>query len=108
MYLLGRKGFTDFSSAAAPVTIGAAPDVPPNAAVPVKLPDMADTDAPGAPISGLTMLSSKRGPREDVDASEPTSDNTPVGENRTEALPARSTLPSTRLIMNAGMLASPP
>src|SRR3954468_22080069 len=43
-------------SAAEPVTIGAAPDVPPNAAVPVKLPDMADTDAPGAPISGLTQF----------------------------------------------------
>ncbi len=61
------------------MTIGAAPDVPPNAAVPVKLPDIADTDAPGAPISGLTMLSSKRGPREEVEASDPASDNTPFG-----------------------------
>src|ERR1041384_741522 len=95
-----RNGRADFSSAAAPVTIGAAPEVPPNAAVPLKLPDMADTDAPGAPISGLTMLSSKRGPREDVDASEPASDNVPEGENRTTALPARRTLASALLIMN--------
>src|SRR4051812_32567219 len=96
------------SNAAEPVTMGAAPEVPPNAAVPVKLPDIAETDAPGAPISGLTMLSSKRGPREDVEAIEPASDNVPVGENRTTAAPVRSTAASELLIMNAGMPASPP
>src|SRR6476659_9740757 len=106
MYFDGRNGFICFTSAAAPVTIGAAPDVPPNAAVPVKLPDMADTDAPGAPISGLTMLSSKRGPRDEVEASVPASESTLVGENRMTAFPLRRMLPSTWLIMNAGMPAS--
>jgi hypothetical protein len=51
----------------------------------VKLPDIAETDAPGAPISGFTMLSSKRGPREDVEASDPASDAMLAGSKRTEA-----------------------
>ena len=49
----------------------------------MKLPDVAEIDAPGAPISGLTMLSSKRGPREEVEASEPASETLPLGEKRT-------------------------
>ena len=81
------------------MTIGAAPEVPPNAAVPVKLPDMADTDAPGAPISGLTMLSSKRGPREEVEASDPASDTLPLGEKRTTAVLVRRMFASAWLIM---------
>ena len=85
--------------AAAPVTIGAAPDVPPKAAVPVKLPDIADTEAPGAPISGLTMLSSKRGPRDDVDAIEPVSGALFAGSKRTAPVPVRSRFASAWLIM---------
>ena len=49
-------------------TIGAAPEVPPKATVPVKLPDIAETEAPGAAISCLTLLTSKRGPRETLRA----------------------------------------
>src|SRR5262245_14309561 len=81
--------------AAEPVTIGAAPEVPPNAEVAVKPPDLADTDAPGAPISGLTRLSSKRGPREDVEASEPASGN----EDMRMVAPPRIAFASARVIM---------
>ena len=94
-----RNGRAALRIAAAPETIGAAPEVPPNAAVPVKLPDIADTDAPGAPISGFTMLSSKRGPREDVEASDPASDAMLAGSKRTEAVPVRSMFASAWLIM---------
>ena len=48
-----RAGKACTSSAAAPDTMGAAPEVPPNASVPVPVPTSAETDAPGAPISGL-------------------------------------------------------
>ena len=94
-----RNGRADFRMAAAPVTIGAAPEVPPKADVPVKLPESAEIDAPGAPISGLTMLSSKRGPREEVDASEPASDAWFVGSKRTDAVPVRNRFASAWLIM---------
>src|SRR5688572_16859509 len=93
--------------AAAPATIGAAPEVPPKAEVAVKPPESAEIEAPGAAISGLTMLSSKRGPREDVDASEPASGSWLVGEKRTAAFPGRSTFASTWLIMNAGIEGTP-
>ena len=79
--------------------IGVAPEVPPNAPVPVKLPAIADTEAPGAPISGLTMLSSKRGPREEVEASEPASDTRLAVEKRTTPAPVRSRFASAWLIM---------
>src|SRR5688500_3189336 len=95
---IDSSGHAALRTAAAPVTIGAAPDVPPNAAAPVKLPDIADTDAPGAPISGFTMLSSKRGPRDDVDASEPATETVPVSEKRTVA-PPRIAFASARLTM---------
>ena len=85
--------------AAAPVTIGAAPEVPPKAEVPVKLPESAEIDAPGAPISGLTMLSSKRGPREEVEASEPATKPGSWGSKRTDAVPVRSGAASAWLIM---------
>ena len=42
-------------SAAAPATIGVAPEVPLNAVSPVPVPASADTEAPGAPISGLML-----------------------------------------------------
>ena len=41
--------------AAEPVTIGAAPEVPPKAPSPVPVPLIAETEAPGAPISGLIV-----------------------------------------------------
>ncbi len=44
------------SSAAEPATIGVAPDVPPKAVSPVPVPASAESDAPGAPISGLIDL----------------------------------------------------
>ena len=95
-----RNGRADFRMAAAPVTIGAAPEVPPKADVPVKLPESAEIDAPGAPISGLTMLSSKRGPREEVEASEPASGRlVQSGSKRTDAVPVRSRFASAWLIM---------
>ena len=47
------------------MTIGVAPDVPPNASVPVPEPAIAETDAPGAPISGLIEFVGDDGPRED-------------------------------------------
>ena len=43
-------------SAAEPEIIGVAPDVPPKDVCPVPVPASADTDAPGAPISGLMLL----------------------------------------------------
>ncbi len=60
-----RVGYFALTRAAAPATIGVAPDVPPNASVPVPEPAMAETDAPGAPISGLIEFVGDDGPRED-------------------------------------------
>src|SRR5687767_14596372 len=74
-----RFGNACSSSAAAPETIGAAPDVPPNAVSTSPVPACADTDAPGAPISGL-MVCRTEGPREDVLAMLPTSGIPAVGE----------------------------
>ena len=36
--------------------MGAAPEVPPKASSPVPVPAIAETDAPGAPMSGLIAL----------------------------------------------------
>src|SRR5262245_29704981 len=98
------SGRAPLRMAADPVTIGAAPDVPPKADVAVKPPERAETDAPGAPISGLTMLSSKRGPREDVDASEPASGN----ELMRIVAPPRIAFASASVIMYAGIVCTPP
>jgi hypothetical protein len=49
-------GFACSRSATEPATIGAAPDVPPNAVSPSPVPTCAETDAPGAPMSGLIAL----------------------------------------------------
>ena len=46
------------TSAAEPETIGAAPEVPPKGPSPVPVPASAETDAPGAPISGLSAACS--------------------------------------------------
>ncbi len=51
-----RFGYFWSSSATEPATIGAAPEVPPKAVVPVPVPTSAETDAPGAPMSGLIAL----------------------------------------------------
>jgi hypothetical protein len=74
-----RFGNACSSCAAAPETIGAAPEVPPKAVSPVPVPTCADTDAPGAPISGLIVFSAD-GPREDVLAMLPTSGMPLAGE----------------------------
>ena len=68
-----RVGYLDLRSAAAPVTIGVAPDVPPKASVPVPDPAIAETDAPGAPISGLIWFAGEDGPRADEPTTLPTS-----------------------------------
>src|SRR6266581_2917689 len=60
-----RFGCASNISAAEPAIIGVAPEVPPNAVVPVPVPASADTDAPGAPMSGLIALSLTLGPRAD-------------------------------------------
>ena len=72
-------------SAAEPVTIGAAPDVPPKGAVPVPLPATAETEAPGAPISGLMRLVRLPGPREDEPTMCPTSGIPLAGSKVTRA-----------------------
>ena len=54
----GRK-----SSAAEPVTIGAAPEVPPKAVSAVPVPASVETEAPGAPMSGLIATKLWLGPR---------------------------------------------
>ena len=90
------------SSAAEPVTIGAAPDVPPNGPVPVPVPAMADTEAPGAPISGLIRcVSSCCGPREELPTIEPASGRPLAGSKRTTVFgkPERSRLATTWLTM---------
>src|SRR5262249_47767291 len=51
-----RFGYASSISAAAPDTIGADPDVPLNASSPVPVPTTAETEAPGAEISGLIWL----------------------------------------------------
>jgi hypothetical protein len=72
------------SKAAEPVTIGAAPEVPPKGPSPVPVPAMADTDAPGAPISGLIrVVSSCCGPREELPTTVPTSGTPTAGSKRT-------------------------
>ena len=52
--------------AAEPATIGDAPDVPPNPRVPSPVPELAESEAPGAPSSGLIRLSSICGPRDEL------------------------------------------
>ncbi len=61
-----RDGKACMSRASDPVTIGVAPEVPPNAAMPVPEPATADTEAPGAPTSGLMSLYGEDGPRDEV------------------------------------------
>ncbi len=61
-----RLGNASINSAAAPDTIGAAPDVPPKAVSPSPVPASADSDAPGAPISGLMCCVLYAGPREEL------------------------------------------
>ncbi len=62
-----RFGCASSSNAAEPAIIGVAPEVPPNAVVPVPVPASADTDAPGAPMSGLIALSLTLGPRAELE-----------------------------------------
>ncbi len=52
--------------AAAPEIIGAAPDVPPKAVLPLPVPTSAETLAPGAEMSGLIAPSAIRGPQEEL------------------------------------------
>ena len=73
-----RFGYTPRSSATTPDTIGAAPDVPPNASVPSPVATSADTDAPGAPMSGLIALKLYDGPRDDEPATPPISAIAPL------------------------------
>ena len=65
------------------MTIGVAPDVPPNASVPVPEPAMAETDAPGAPISGLIWFVGEDGPRADEPTMLPTSGTLTASETLT-------------------------
>src|SRR5207302_9175965 len=48
-----NEGWAESSSAADPAIIGVAPEVPPKADCWLPVPETADTDAPGAPMSGL-------------------------------------------------------
>jgi hypothetical protein len=52
-----RSGYAPLRIAAEPEIIGVAPEVPPKALVPLPLPALAETAAPGAPMSGLMLLS---------------------------------------------------
>src|SRR2546426_2457235 len=61
----GRFGCASRIKAAEPAIIGVAPEVPPNAVVLVPVPASAETDAPGAPMSGLIAFSLTLGPRAD-------------------------------------------
>ena len=71
-------------SAAEPVTIGVAPEVPPNGPVPVPDPAMAETEAPGAPISGLIRsVFSCCGPRDEEPTIVPFSWTPTLGSNFT-------------------------
>ncbi len=69
-----RLGFAFSTSAAEPAIIGVAPEVPPKAVAPVPVPASADTEAPGAPMSGLMELELTLGPRADVVAMLPASE----------------------------------
>ena len=60
-----RPGLWSKSSAAEPVTIGAAPEVPPKAVSAVPVPASVETEAPGAPMSGLIATKLWLGPRAD-------------------------------------------
>ena len=64
--------------------MGAAPDVPPNGPSPVPVPAIADTDAPGAPISGLiSVVSSCCGPRDELPTIDPANGTPTLGSNLT-------------------------
>jgi hypothetical protein len=60
-----REGYSCTSKAADPAIMGEAPDVPEKASSPVPVPAIADTDAPGAPMSGLIELRLWLGPLDD-------------------------------------------
>src|SRR5262249_49938531 len=83
-------------------TMGAAPEVPPNGATPVPLPATADTDAPGAPISGLIRLRRLLGPRDDEPVTCPTRAMPLAGSNVTWAPAALSFMLVDWLAMYAG------
>ena len=51
-----RSGLACTIKAAHPETMGVAPEVPPKAVSPLPVPTSAETDAPGAPMSGLIAL----------------------------------------------------
>src|SRR3712207_2398620 len=67
------------TSRAEPATIGAAPEVPLNAEVPVAVPTSAETEPPGAPISGLIMPEAIAGPRDEDPTIVPTSEIVALG-----------------------------
>jgi len=72
------------TKAAEPEIIGAAPDVPPNGPSPVPVPAMAETEAPGAPISGLIrVVFSCCGPREELPTIVPAKGIPTLGSKRT-------------------------
>src|SRR5919108_27102 len=94
-----RLGKASRSSAAEPLTMGAAPDVPPNGVVPVPVPASAEIEAPGAPISGLTMFVSMAGPRDDEPTMVPINGRPCAGSNRTVTAPAARALLSASEVL---------
>ena len=79
-----------------------APDVPPKAVVPVPVPTSAETEAPGAPISGLRRFVFIDGPRDDELTIEPMSGTPSAGSIlivTPAARPDRIVLASAWLIM---------
>ena len=96
------------SRAAEPVTMGAAPEVPPNGVVSVPVPNSAEVEPPGAPISGLMRLSWLRGPREDVPTMVSSRDNPTLGSMVTLAPATFRRAPSALVMEKAGVVTVPP
>src|SRR6476469_9142265 len=100
-----RLGHAPWSRAAAPDTIGAAPAAPPNGSRPVPVPATAETEAPGAPMSGLSRLVRLDGPRDDEPTMWPTSAIPAAGSKVTRVVGAFMAVDVAWLTMKPGIAA---
>src|SRR5579871_1589740 len=60
-----QVGYFSLTSSAEPAITGVAPEVPPKTVWPLPVPASAESEAPGAPISGLIVWKLLDGPRAD-------------------------------------------
>src|SRR5262245_41599294 len=108
-----RSWWAWINNAALPATIGVDPDVPPNAVTRLPVPASAETEAPGALMSGLMALKLKLGPRAELLTTLPTNGTKTVGETAPLTVAPAESCPlnlvaSARVITSVSTKVSPP